>query len=202
MFLWFLLSKDVVSDDCLKWVNKICGVNIETYDNAFNHHKKVLIDLISRIMEPFLKAKIPDWQKIVDILEPSIPILSKIDNKRQFVLLLNLLFHKFSQMERQNANTPNLIYDVKLVPNSKETKMCWIIANGPLEYEFNPNCLSSKYTVEKKLLCFCYDGDITASLKLKEDLSIMVWNNSFYETASIIDISISKKAPINHNIVI
>lgn len=43
---------------------------------------------------------------------------------------------------------------------------------------------------------------MTASLKLKEDLSIMIWNNSFYETAAIIDISISKKAPINHNIVI
>ena len=48
-FIWFLLSKNMVHDDCLKWVNKVCGINLETYDNAFNHQKKVLIDLLSKI---------------------------------------------------------------------------------------------------------------------------------------------------------
>jgi hypothetical protein len=47
--LWFILSKDTVKEECLKWINKLCGIKLDTYDNAYNHHHKILIDVISKI---------------------------------------------------------------------------------------------------------------------------------------------------------
>lgn len=56
-FIWFFLTKDFLAEDCIKWINKICQVGVETYESAFNHHKKILMDLLSKIYEPLLRGK-------------------------------------------------------------------------------------------------------------------------------------------------
>lgn len=98
-FLWFILSKNMIHEDCLKWVNKMCGLHLETYDNAYNHQKKIIIDLLSKLLEPIYKSKVVDYNRILDIFSPSLPILTSIDSKRQFILLLNLLYLKFSKAQ-------------------------------------------------------------------------------------------------------
>jgi len=92
------------------------------------------VDLLSRILEPLFKARVTEWHKIVEILEPSIPILSKIDNKRQFTLLLNILYNKFSKLEKKHAYTSNLAYQINFHQGySKETKNCWILGTNSFE---------------------------------------------------------------------
>ena len=48
--LWLVMSQKLVHEECLKWVNKVCKINLEMYDSAFNHRRKILMDLLSKLL--------------------------------------------------------------------------------------------------------------------------------------------------------
>lgn len=117
------------NEECLKWLNKICGINLSTFDNAYNHQKKIIIDIMSKIFEPIYKSKVMDYQKLLDIFSPSIPILSCIENKRHFIVLLNLLYNKFSKTQVKNMSITQYNYNVYL-PSIKWRSNCWILSDN------------------------------------------------------------------------
>jgi hypothetical protein len=184
-----VLSRDMVKEDCLKWINKMCGIHLETYDNAYNHQKKVIIDLMSKILEPVYRFKMTDYQRILDIFSPSIPILSCTDSKRQFILLLNFLYSKFSKTQVQTVNITHYNYNVFL-PAFKNRSHCWILSNNTFSPEISGSYSEDIYLPDKKLLSFAYTGDTCVSLKFKEDSCIAVWNNQSFDPLKLYKINL------------
>lgn len=103
------------------------------------------MDLISKLLEPIFKSKLTDWQKITDIFEFSFPIINKIENKRQFVLLLNLLSNKLRAIEIHHVRATNYSYRLLLPKSYGSQSPCWILANNAFEVELPENCTHEKY---------------------------------------------------------
>lgn len=190
--LWYILSKNMVHDDCLKWINKTCHVHLETYENAYNHNKKIIMSVLSKTLEPVIRNKITDYNKLVDIFVPSIPILSCIESKKQFILLLNLLFYRFSRCQVKTVSISN--YNYKLHINGEKGKChSWILGSNNFSSELSGNYYEDIYLVDKKMLSFQYSSSINVNLKFKEDCSFAVWNNQCFDPLKIYIIKLEQK---------
>ena len=73
-----------------------------------------------------------DLQKILDYLEPSFPVLTKIQNKKQFTIAINLLYSKLAKMERKKVTISDLDYNLKIDNRLKIKKNYWVLGNSPL----------------------------------------------------------------------
>jgi hypothetical protein len=153
--LWLVLSKGMVQEECLRWVNRVCGINLEAYDNAYNHKRKVLMDLMSKLLEPIFKSKVADFQKVIDIFEPAVPVLDAIDSKRQFILLLNLLYFKFAKGASTTVTADNFAYTFRLEGGKARTR-AWLLSDHAFVAELSDDCQEERYLPEKKLLSFCF----------------------------------------------
>ena len=105
-------------------------------------------------------------------------------------------------MEKEKLVTSIFQHDIHLQSDTRETKSYWVLGNNWYEAGTSSNGHNLKYSVDKKTLNFMMQGSGSLSVKIKDDLSLVIWNNSFYDSAVLYELEINKKAPHLHNICI
>ena len=79
-------------------------------------------------------------------------------------------------------------YDLKIESKSKSKKNYWILGSSSFQPTLGPNCLNYKHTSQKKLLFFNAEGDEIVNIKVKDDLSLAIWNNNLHEPFKIYEL--------------